>query len=440
MFHRARDASKVALASGGRLIAGVFPLLIPIRHRAFAQLRRGRNTAAALSALLDRAIKGDADFRKLPVDRPVSGDRALGSSPSALTRAGHLPRGRLPGSVGLSVLRQTRQQRVRRTCSCTQAASTPGPCVALPATTRPAIGLRPSSPAGRFLVNAVDRARADVVIIAGAPPSRSSAIDDAPRPAGPSRRPATILSPRASCAARAFPATGATPSSPRPVRPASPALPLAGSHQDVDAGGQAGRRARSSTSRRCRYRLALDARRGGMSGDEIDTEMDRMLTRLARWRRCRRKLRGCWWARPAPERFVSDRGCGTGMPKPAVVSMKVVAELVQAEDLRTGEFEQTCCVAMRASASTNSAAQLDDSRLRRASVISAVPGFEAVRQIAADVRRSGVPRGSPMCPATSRSNGLSSDMTASGVLENSSSVSIVMPRPASSFRSAGMPS
>ncbi|MDB5610703.1 MAG: aat, partial [Bradyrhizobium sp.] len=29
------------------------------------------------TALLDRALKGEADFRKLPVDRPVSGAEAL---------------------------------------------------------------------------------------------------------------------------------------------------------------------------------------------------------------------------------------------------------------------------------------------------------------------------------------------------------------------------
>jgi leucyl/phenylalanyl-tRNA--protein transferase len=29
------------------------------------------------TALLDKAIAGEADFRKLPVDRPISGARAL---------------------------------------------------------------------------------------------------------------------------------------------------------------------------------------------------------------------------------------------------------------------------------------------------------------------------------------------------------------------------
>ena len=50
MFHRARDASKVALVHlVARLIAGGFdPARHPICDRAFAQLRRGRDPAAAL--------------------------------------------------------------------------------------------------------------------------------------------------------------------------------------------------------------------------------------------------------------------------------------------------------------------------------------------------------------------------------------------------------
>jgi leucyl/phenylalanyl-tRNA--protein transferase len=30
------------------------------------------------TALLDKAIRGEANFRKLPLDRPISGARALG--------------------------------------------------------------------------------------------------------------------------------------------------------------------------------------------------------------------------------------------------------------------------------------------------------------------------------------------------------------------------
>ena len=62
MFHRARDASKVALVHlVARLIAGGFVLA---RHaicdRAFAQLRRGRNPAAALSRAARQGDQGRA--------------------------------------------------------------------------------------------------------------------------------------------------------------------------------------------------------------------------------------------------------------------------------------------------------------------------------------------------------------------------------------------
>jgi leucyl/phenylalanyl-tRNA--protein transferase len=79
MFHRARDASKVALVHlVARLIAGGFELLDTqyvtghLRSFGAVEIPRRRYTA-----LLDKAIKGTADFGELPVDRPVGGARVL---------------------------------------------------------------------------------------------------------------------------------------------------------------------------------------------------------------------------------------------------------------------------------------------------------------------------------------------------------------------------
>src|SRR6202165_5291330 len=79
MFHRARDASKVALVHlVARLVAGGFQLLdtqyVTEHLRSFGAVEISRRR---YTALLDKAIKGEADFRKLPVDRPISGARAL---------------------------------------------------------------------------------------------------------------------------------------------------------------------------------------------------------------------------------------------------------------------------------------------------------------------------------------------------------------------------
>src|SRR4051794_6491172 len=80
MFHRARDASKIALVHlVARLISGGFELLdtqyVTEHLRSFGAVEISRRRYCTL---LDRAITGDADFQKLPVDRPVSGARALG--------------------------------------------------------------------------------------------------------------------------------------------------------------------------------------------------------------------------------------------------------------------------------------------------------------------------------------------------------------------------
>jgi leucyl/phenylalanyl-tRNA---protein transferase len=79
MFHRARDASKVALVHlVARLIAGGFVLLdtqfVTEHLRTFGATEVSRRR---YRAQLDKAIIGAADFAKLPTDRPVSGAEAL---------------------------------------------------------------------------------------------------------------------------------------------------------------------------------------------------------------------------------------------------------------------------------------------------------------------------------------------------------------------------
>ncbi len=80
MFHRVRDASKVALVHlVARLIAGGFELLdtqyVTDHLKTFGAIEIPRRR---YSALLDKAIKGEpADFARLPVDRPTSGTDAL---------------------------------------------------------------------------------------------------------------------------------------------------------------------------------------------------------------------------------------------------------------------------------------------------------------------------------------------------------------------------
>jgi leucyl/phenylalanyl-tRNA---protein transferase len=79
MFHRARDASKVALVHlVARMIAGGFELLdtqyVTEHLRSFGAVEIPRRR---YTALLDKAIRGEADFLKLPVDYPISGERAL---------------------------------------------------------------------------------------------------------------------------------------------------------------------------------------------------------------------------------------------------------------------------------------------------------------------------------------------------------------------------
>ena len=79
MFHRVRDASKVALVHlVARLIAGGFELLdtqyVTDHLKTFGAVEISRRR---YTTLLDKAIKGEADFRKLPADRPINGAQAL---------------------------------------------------------------------------------------------------------------------------------------------------------------------------------------------------------------------------------------------------------------------------------------------------------------------------------------------------------------------------
>ncbi len=80
MFHRVRDASKVALVHlVARLITGGFMLLdtqyVTKHLLSFGAIEVPRQR---YGALLDRAIAERADFGKLPVNRPIIGAEALG--------------------------------------------------------------------------------------------------------------------------------------------------------------------------------------------------------------------------------------------------------------------------------------------------------------------------------------------------------------------------
>jgi leucyl/phenylalanyl-tRNA--protein transferase len=79
MFHRVRDASKVALVHlVARLIAGGFTLLdtqfVTDHLRTFGAIEVPRKR---YRMLLDDALTGHADFAALPLDKPVAGAEAL---------------------------------------------------------------------------------------------------------------------------------------------------------------------------------------------------------------------------------------------------------------------------------------------------------------------------------------------------------------------------
>ncbi|CCD89526.1 leucyl, phenylalanyl-tRNA-protein transferase [Bradyrhizobium sp. ORS 285] len=81
MFHRTRDASKVALVHlVARLIAGGFELLdtqyVTEHLKTFGAVEIPRRR---YTVLLEKAITGPAaNFVRLPIDRPISGAEALG--------------------------------------------------------------------------------------------------------------------------------------------------------------------------------------------------------------------------------------------------------------------------------------------------------------------------------------------------------------------------
>lgn len=79
MFHTVRDASKVGLVHlVARLIAGGYALLdtqfVTEHLRSFGATEVPRRR---YRAMLDVALKGDADFAALPLDRPIAGAQAL---------------------------------------------------------------------------------------------------------------------------------------------------------------------------------------------------------------------------------------------------------------------------------------------------------------------------------------------------------------------------
>jgi len=79
MFHRARDASKIALVHlVARLRAGGYRLLdtqyVTDHLKTFGAVEVGKRR---YHKLLEDAIIGEADFGALPIDRPVSGEEAL---------------------------------------------------------------------------------------------------------------------------------------------------------------------------------------------------------------------------------------------------------------------------------------------------------------------------------------------------------------------------
>ena len=79
MFHRARDASKVALVHlVARLIAGGFVLLdtqyVTEHLRGFGAIEVPRRR---YQSMLNTALKGDADFSQLPTSHPMTGAAVL---------------------------------------------------------------------------------------------------------------------------------------------------------------------------------------------------------------------------------------------------------------------------------------------------------------------------------------------------------------------------
>jgi leucyl/phenylalanyl-tRNA--protein transferase len=79
MFHRERDASKIALVHlVARLKLGGYRLLdtqyVTDHLKTFGAVEVPKRR---YHRLLEQALDGEADFAAMPIDRPVSGDAAL---------------------------------------------------------------------------------------------------------------------------------------------------------------------------------------------------------------------------------------------------------------------------------------------------------------------------------------------------------------------------
>jgi leucyl/phenylalanyl-tRNA--protein transferase len=79
MFHRARDASKIALVHlVARLKLGGYRLLdtqyVTDHLKKFGAIEVPKRR---YHRLLEQALEGEADFTAMPINRPVSGDDAL---------------------------------------------------------------------------------------------------------------------------------------------------------------------------------------------------------------------------------------------------------------------------------------------------------------------------------------------------------------------------
>ena len=163
MFHRVRDASKVALVHlVARLIAGGFELLdtqyVTEHLRSFGAVEIPRRR---YTTLLDRAIKGNADFAKLPLDRPVSGERALAIiAETAIVPDAPRPSRRLPENAeqaGLLPENLNRPPAAEVEAAAVAAAGIAAAAAATDEVPQPALAVRVSAPAAAAAVLA-DRA------------------------------------------------------------------------------------------------------------------------------------------------------------------------------------------------------------------------------------------------------------------------------------------
>ena len=100
MFHRARDASKVALVHlMARLTAGGFKLcdtqFVTEHLKSFGAIEVPK---PQYHKLLEAALTGEADFAALDTERPITGAEALALLADTATRARRKSRPRWPAS------------------------------------------------------------------------------------------------------------------------------------------------------------------------------------------------------------------------------------------------------------------------------------------------------------------------------------------------------